>query len=134
MTSLPAWAPRLSCTPMPGPVAYHVHCGFFTSVVISRGVLQVLPLSSLCKTQTVRVPLDVPSTICFSTSSPRLCVQSSQSLPVDSSSTAQGLPQVFFPSAQTTWSGENVVRPSVDRFSTTLISPESLPLLLRPSA
>ena len=49
--------------PMPGPVAYQVHSGFFTSLVISTGLLQVTPSSVLFTTHTVRVPFAVRSMI-----------------------------------------------------------------------
>src|SRR5882724_9164373 len=49
--------------PMPGPVAYHVQPGFFTSLVISAGADQLAPSSGLFDAQTDRVPFAVPSMI-----------------------------------------------------------------------
>src|SRR5262245_58725593 len=103
--------PLLSRTPQPGPVAYHVHFGSFTSLVISAGFDQVAPSSVLLVTQTVRVPLPVPSRILRSVSSPRLCVKSSQTVPAEST-TGQGLPTVLGPSSQTTWRCFQVAPPS----------------------
>ena len=40
--------------PTPGPVAYQVQSDLFTSLVISTGLAQVTPSSSLFVTQTVR--------------------------------------------------------------------------------
>src|SRR5687768_10645599 len=125
ITSRPLCGPCLSWMPTPGPVAYHVQSGRFTSLVILRGGDHVTPSSSLVVTQTVRVPLLVPRLICPSASSPRLCVLSRTTVPVRSSATAHGLPHVFFPSAQTTVCSPNVFPPSVDRRITRLISPES---------
>src|SRR5436190_12545415 len=85
--------PLLSWMPTPGPVAYHVQSGFLTSFVISTGFAHVAPSSVDFVTQTVRVPLLLPSTICASVSAPRLCVISSQIVPVERSTTGQGLPQ-----------------------------------------
>src|SRR5215212_1155356 len=47
--------PLLSWMPTPGPVAYHVHSGFFTAFVISVGFAHVAPSSVLLVTQTVRL-------------------------------------------------------------------------------
>src|SRR5688500_2498848 len=97
MTSRPLCGPRSSWMPTPGPVAYHVQPGRFTSLVISRGGDHVTPSSSLVVTQTVRVPTLVLRLIWPSASSPRLWVLSSTTVPVRSSTTAHGLPHVFFP-------------------------------------
>src|SRR6476469_5346247 len=85
--------------PTPGPVAYHVHLLSLTSFVTSAGFDHVTPSSSLFVTQTLRVPLLVPSRMVRSLSLPRLCVSSSQTVPVLRSTTAQGLPTVFSPSS-----------------------------------
>src|SRR5262245_45411579 len=52
--------PPRNWMPTPGPVAYQVHSGFFTSFVISSGFAQVAPSSVLCDTHAVRVPSPVP--------------------------------------------------------------------------
>ena len=67
---------------MPGPVAYHVHSGRLTLAVISTGADQVSPSSVLFIAHTVRVPSLVPAMMSFSRSVPRLCVVSSQIVPV----------------------------------------------------
>src|SRR5581483_3803361 len=54
--------PLRSWMPTPGPVAYHVQPGFFTSFVISAGFAQVSPSSSLLVTHTVRLPVLLPPT------------------------------------------------------------------------
>src|SRR5689334_16003655 len=105
--------PPRAWMPTPGPVAYHVQSALLTSRVISTGRPHVRPSSSLFVTQTVRVPLAVPSRIFASVSPPRLCVMSSQTVPVLRSRTAQGLPQVLSPSSQTTWALPQVLPPSV---------------------
>src|SRR5439155_15515107 len=119
--------------PTPGPVAYHVQSGFFTLLVISTGLLQVPPSSSLLATQTVRVPLLVPLTIVASVSLPRLCVRSNQIVPVRASRTGQGLPQVLSPSSQTTCVLAHVLPPSKLRFRSRSMSPASALPFLRPS-
>src|SRR6516225_7387116 len=119
--------------PTPGPVAYHVQSGFFTSLVISIGLLHVAPSSSLFVTHTVRVPLLVPSRIILSVSRPRLCVSSSQMVPVRVSTTGQGLPQVFSPSSQTACVFAHVLPPSKLRLSNRSMSPASPRPFLRPS-
>src|SRR5262245_44566562 len=73
--------------PIPGPVAYQVHSGFFTADVISTGFDHVTPSSVLLHTHTVRVPFAVRSMIFDSWSSPRLCVTGSQIVPVSRSTT-----------------------------------------------
>src|SRR5262245_38564415 len=108
MTSRPSFV----WMPTPGPVAYQVHFGCLVVAVISTGLAQVTPSSSLLVIQTLRVPLLVPSTICDSLSSPRLCVSGSQMVPVARSTTGHGLPQVLPPSSQTTWRGCQVLPPS----------------------
>src|SRR5436189_6375443 len=92
--------PFLVWMPTPGPVAYQVHFGSLVVAVISIGLAQVTPSSSLLVIQAVREPLLVPSMICDSLSSPRLCVNGSQMVPVARSTTGQGLPQVLRPSSQ----------------------------------
>src|SRR5581483_4523868 len=64
--------PFFNWMPTPGPVAYQVQLGFFTFLVISTGLAQVVSSLSLFVTQTVRVPLLVPFTILSSVSLPRL--------------------------------------------------------------
>src|SRR5262245_24147707 len=125
--------PEASCTPTPGPVAYHVHFASLTALVISTGFAHVAPSSVLFVTQTERVPLLVPARISFSVSLPRLCVNSSQIVPVDRSTTGQGLPTVLAPSAATTWTLPQVLPPSVLRRRSVAISPESPRPFLRPS-
>src|SRR5262245_34958079 len=98
--------------PTPGPVAYRVQSGFLTSLVISTGFDHVAPSSVLCDTHAVRVLWLVPSTIFASVSLPRLCVNSSQTVPVVRSTTGQGLPQVLVPSSQTTCISPQVLPPS----------------------
>src|SRR5262249_34515808 len=115
------------------PVANQVQSGFFTSRVISTGLLQVWPSSLLWLTQTVREPLLLPSTICASVSLPRLWVSSSQIVPVLRSRTGQGLPQVLGPSSQTTSVGSQALPPSRLRFKIRSMSPASLRPCLRPS-
>src|SRR5437773_1395775 len=88
--------------PTPGPVAYQVQFGFLTYLVMSVGLLQVAPSSSLRATQTVRVPLLVPASIIRCVSLPRLCVRSKTMAPVFASRTGQGLPQVLSASSHTT--------------------------------
>src|SRR5438309_884480 len=110
--------PLLNWMPTPGPVAYHVHPGFFTSFVISTGFAQVRPSSSLLVTQTVRLPWLFPLTSFASVSRPRLCVINSQTVPVRASTTGHGLPQVLSASSQTTWALPHVFPPSALRFST----------------
>src|SRR5262249_15357410 len=122
-----------SWMPTPGPVAYHVQSDRLTSLVISTGLDQVNPSSSLLATHTVRFPLLVPSTIFASVSVPKLWVRSSQMTPVLRSTTGHGLPQVSAPSSQTTCIGPHVLPPSVERLSTRSMSPVSLELFLRPS-
>ena len=69
--------------PTPGPVAYQVQSGFFTSLVISTGFAQVTPSSVLLRhPDGAACPCSLPSTICASVSLPRLCVSSSQMVPV----------------------------------------------------
>src|SRR5215471_6798681 len=119
--------------PTPGPVAYQVQSDFFTSLVISTGLLQVAPSFSLFMTHTVRVRLLVPLRIIRSVSPPNLCVSSSQMVPVRISMTGQGLPQVFSPSSQTTCVFAHVLPPSKLRLSNRSISPASPPPFLRPS-
>src|SRR5262249_30904729 len=119
--------------PTPGPVAYHVQSGCFTSLVISTGLAQVAPSSVLFVAQTVRVPLLLPSTIIASVSVPRLCVNSSQTVPVVRSTTGHGLPQVCAPSSQTICAADQVLPPSWLRLSSRSMSPVSLRLFLRPS-
>src|SRR5262252_8508381 len=111
--------------PTPGPVAYHVHSGFFTSRVISTGFAQVAPSSVLLVTHTVRVPLLLPPTIAASLSVPRLWVMSNQMVPVFASTTGHGLPQVFA-SSQTTCVLPHVLPPSVLRLRMRLMSPAAL--------
>src|SRR5215218_6850244 len=94
--------PLLSWMPTPGPVAYHVHPGFLTSFVISTGFAHVAPSSSLLVIPTVRLPFPVLFTIFDSLSLPKLCVSSSQTVPVFASTTGHGLPQVLSASSHTT--------------------------------
>src|SRR5262249_217515 len=119
--------------PTPGPVAYHVQSGFFTSLVISTGFDHVSPSSVLFVTQTVRDPRLAPLTIIASVSLPRLCVRSNQMVPVLASRTGQGLPQVFSPSSHTTCVCVQVFPPSGLLFRSKSMSPVSLLLFLRPS-
>src|SRR5262249_26202677 len=119
--------------PTPGPVAYQVQSAFFTSLVISTGLLQVAPSSVLLLTQTVREPWLLPSRIIASVSLPRLWVISSQMVPVLASMTGQGLPQVFLPSSQTICDGCQVLPPSKLRLRRRSMSPASALLFLRPS-
>src|SRR5438067_1451526 len=119
--------------PTPGPVAYQVQPGFLTSFVMSTGLVQVAPSSSLLHTQTVRDPLLLPATIMASVSLPRLCVMSSQIAPVRWSTTGQGLPQVLSPSSQTTCVLPHVLPPSELRLQRRSISPVSPRPFLRPS-
>src|SRR5262245_49466433 len=94
--------PDFSWMPTPGPVAYQVHSGRFTSFVISAGLSHVAPSSVLFVIQTVRDPLLVPDTILASVSSRKLWVMSSQTVPVFRSTTGQGFPHTLVPSSQTT--------------------------------
>src|SRR5262249_3591615 len=114
--------PPVSWPPTPGPVAYHVHFGSLTWLVMSAGLDQVAPSSAPLVTQTRRVPLPVPSRIVFSVSAPRLWVSSSQIVPVERSTTGQGLPTVSPPPAATTCSGSQVLPPSRLRRRTTSMS------------
>src|SRR3954451_3651974 len=118
--------------PTPGPVAYHVHVGFFTAAVMSRGFDHVTPSSALDVTHADRLARADAVVMSFSLSSPRLWVISSQVVPVDWSTTGQGLPQVFLPSEKTTDALANVRPPSVERLRIRWISPESA-LDCRPS-
>src|SRR4051794_38773286 len=111
--------------PTPGPVANQVQSLRFTSPLMSTGLLQETPSSSLLQTQTLRGPLLVPATICFSVSLPRLRVIKSQIAPVARSTTGQGLPQVFLSSSQTTCIGFQVLPPSRKRLRTRSMSPVS---------
>src|SRR5262245_10525112 len=111
--------PLFSWMPTPGPVAYHVHSGFFTSFVISTGFAHVAPSSVLLLTHAVRVPLLLPPTMVASVSVPRLWVKSSHTVPVLVSITGHGLPQVFPASSQTTCILPHVFPPSVLRLRTT---------------
>src|SRR4029453_15904767 len=104
--------------PTPGPVAYHDQPGFFTSLVISTGFVQVAPSSVLLVIQTVRVPLLLPETRSASVSLPRLWVRRRQIVPVFASTTGHGLPQVLGPSSQTTCVSPHVLPPSVLRLRT----------------
>ena len=95
---------------------------------VPRGAELASRVSSVLEViQTVRVPLEVPAMMSFSWSSPRLWVMRRKTVPVDWSTTGQGLPQVFLPSAQTTWMGPKVRPASVERRRMRLISPVSLP-------
>src|ERR1700730_17311846 len=125
--------PLLSWMPTPGPVAYQVQFGFVTSLVISAGVLQVAPSSSLFVTHTVRGFLLVPLTIIVCVSLPMLCVISSQIVPVLASTTGQGLPHVLSPSSQTTCVLPQDLPPSKLRLRMRSISPASPRAVLRPS-
>ena len=127
-----SWPP-LSWMPTPGPVAYQVQPGRFTSGVSTTGLLQEAPSSVLLVSQTVRAPLLVPFTIRSSVSLPRLWVRSSQTVPVRASRTGQGLPQVLAPSSHTTCAGAHVWPPSKLRFRSRSMSPESPLPFLRPS-
>ena len=133
ITSRPACAPRSIRMPAPGPVAYQVHPGSFTSAVISSGADQVTPWSSLRSTQIVRVPSEVPAMISDSWSWPRFLVERSTIAP-SSVTTGQGLPQVFAPSSQTTVCALHVRPPSADRLATRSMSPVSPELPWRASA
>ena len=84
---------------------------------MSRGAAQVWPSSVLEVTQTVRVPLLLLAVMSASLSLPRLCVISSQMVSVKRSTTGQGLPQVLSASSQTTDCFDQVLPPSVERFS-----------------
>src|SRR5262245_6463391 len=119
--------------PTPGPVAYHVQCGFFTSPVISTGFAQVAPSSVLFVIQTVREAVLLPLTIFASVSMRRLWVSRSQTVLVFASTTGHGLPQVLSPSSQSTCISPHVLPPSVLRFITRSMSPASPRLFLRPS-
>src|SRR5688572_19881028 len=111
--------------PTPGPVAYHPHEGFLTSLVISTGSDHVLPSSVLLQTHMVLVLFALFSLISDSRSSPRLCVNNIHIVPVFSSTTGQGLPHVLSPSFQTTCRAPQVLPPSSERFSTRSMFPES---------
>src|SRR4051812_35048548 len=111
--------------PMPGPVAYQVHARSFVVAVISTGLAHVTPLSDELESQTERDSRAVPARISRSLSVPRLWVSSSQIVPVVSSTTAQGFPQVLVASSQTTCWMPQVLPPSADRLSRTSISPPS---------
>src|ERR1041384_2409118 len=119
--------------PTPGPVANQPHDGSLTSPVISFGSLHVTPSSSLWQSQTVRAPRAACELRADSLSPPRLCVSNSQTLPVFSSTTAHGLPQVFVPSSQRIFCRDQDFPPSVERLQSTSTSPVSARLLLRPS-
>src|SRR5689334_23194890 len=101
--------------PTPGPVAYHVHSGFFTLAVISIGFDHVTPSSSLFKTHTVIPARLEPAVISFSLSAARFCVVKSQSVPVLRSTTAHGLTHASGPLSPTTRTGDQVAPASVLR-------------------
>src|SRR5436190_21843246 len=103
--------------PFSGPVAYQYQSLRLTFAVRSIGLAQVLPSSLLCVTKARRVSLETPRVIVFSVSLPRFQVIQSQMTPVLSSTTGAGLPQVFSPSDQRNCCCDQVLPPSVDRFS-----------------
>src|SRR5437870_2262623 len=119
--------------PTPGPVAYQPHEGSLTDFVISSGFDQVSPSSLERDTQTVRVPNPFFALMADSLSRPSLCVISSQITPVSSSSTAQGLPQVFVPSFQIVRCRLQVTPLSAERFNSRSMSPLSARPSFRPS-
>src|SRR5262245_2307900 len=125
--------PLRNWMPTPGPVAYQVQPCFYTSFVVSPGFAQVTPSSSLRVTHTVRLAALLPPTIRASVSRPRLCVISSQTVPVFASTTGQGLPQVLSSSSQTTCVRPHVLPPSVLRLRTRSMFPASPRPVLRPS-
>src|SRR5262245_22999642 len=125
--------PLLVWMPTPGPVAYQLQSGFFTSRVMSAGLLQVAPSPSLFVIHTVRVPLLVPPTIMDCVSLPRLCVIKSQTIPVFRSTTGHGLPQVLTPSFQTNCVLPHVLPPSWLRLTSRPMAPASPRPFLRPS-
>src|SRR5262245_49107798 len=111
--------PLFNWMPTPGPVAYHVHFRSFTDFVRSTGFDHVRPSSLLFVTHTRRVPLLVPARMARSLSLPRLWVSSSQMVPVERSTTGQGLPTVLAPSSAITCRRDQVLPPSALRLSTT---------------
>ena len=119
--------------PAPGPVAYHVQAGRFTSDVISAGRDQLSPSSPLRATKTRRVSWLVPSTIAFSSSLPRFQLMRSQTVRVCPSTTAHGLPHVFPGSSQTMRGSPQERPPSVERRSRRATSPLSRREVRRPS-
>src|SRR6186713_1983233 len=119
--------------PTPGPVAYQLHDGSLTDFVISPGFDQVFPSSSERDIQTVRVLKPFFALMADSLSRPSLCVISNRITPMSSSSTAQGLPQVFVPSSQITCCLLQVRPLLVERFSSRSMSPLSARLSFRPS-
>src|SRR5258706_15130653 len=80
--------PLFNWIPLPGPVAYQVHSGFFTCAVISTGALHDAPLSELRVIHTVRSRGPVWRSVTF----PGLLVNRSRIAPVFLSTTGVGLP------------------------------------------
>src|SRR5687767_7060748 len=97
--------------PTPGPVAYQRQSLCFVLSVMVFGGVQVTPSSMDELTQHSREPLLVPFLIASSRSAPRFRVISSQIVPVERSTTGQGLPQVLSASFQTTSSLPHVFPP-----------------------
>mmetsp|Transcript_46454 Transcript_46454/g.100924 ORF Transcript_46454/g.100924 Transcript_46454/m.100924 type:complete len:228 (-) Transcript_46454:394-1077(-) len=86
--------PVSSCTPMPGPVAYQVHPLGLTALVISLGLVQLMPRSLDSATKTRRVSIDCAAWIAHSASSAWFEHMSRVTLCVKRSHTSVGLPTV----------------------------------------
>jgi hypothetical protein len=126
--------PVLSWIACPGVVAYQRHSGFFTCSVISFGLDQVTPSSSLYRTHTRRpsAGFTLPRRMASSVAVAAERTWTSRTRPV-SRTTGAGLPARSVPLSAATVCGPQVRPPSVERRRTMSMWPWSLAESTRPS-